>query len=294
MKTLFEFSSDKLLEEFIHDYYPKWSTACMLKYLNVPVLNSMILYPNTDKKQIIESIEHFVKYNGTNKITLRTDAHKEKGDYIRGGNCFNIDLVKDQIVSISSSGRAIILVSQTNRFTNKKSINLLISRDGYLKIEFLGPGFDVSDLNRGLVVPELIVTISRIDWDNFSTYNAMDLSVVINHDKFEEMRTTRLIRIANEFLPNLGLKYGNNPRDFATDWLLSNGYNELLTAEPLVISPNEIRFWYEISFIIQKFYSKYHYWDNLTVSSSDLGYNIGLVFWDVVNPTKKFSMRAAC
>lgn len=260
----------------------------MLMYAGFRVLDASFISPQALRVDAQRIIMDFANRLSENKILIRTDGGKEKGAYPRGGNSLVIEQALETIPKILSANRAVILMSPTNRFTNKLSANFYLDCSGAFHIEVLGPGFDVSDLNRGLVNPEISIAVENICWEDYEQPSPFSIKYETNH--VNQLRKQRLIRIGNELLLAIGVHSSQqSPETFAEEWLVRNGYIGLFEEQRPTISFDKIREWHENAFILGSMYRHKIKWNDLVISTSDLGDEKGLTFWDIANPQEKFS-----
>ncbi len=285
-----DLSEHDLWTQFVSMRYPKWSTSCLLKYLHLPVLDSLLIYPSAAIDEVNRALQRFMLVDKLDRILIRTDSGRESGDYIRGGNSLDFDRAIKMTMKMLRIGRAVVAMTPTNRFNNKLTVNLGLDAEGFFHIELLGPGFDLSDLNRGLVSPELSFTISQINWMFYEKPHPLFVKQHSNCENLAEMRLQRLHRIASELLPAIGIDSKNNTESFAKNWLLENGFNALFREDRIQVSWKDIINWYEIAFLVGRTYRRYSPWKHLVISSSDLGNGRGTTYWDVINPEKKFDL----
>lgn len=293
VKSLHELNSEQLWREFLESPYPKWGSLCLLKYLGFRVLDAVFIHPQAPKSDVTTIVVNFSERLGLDRILIRSDAEKEEGKYLRGGNSPKVPHALDVISSILSAKRAVIIMQPTNRFTNRLALNLNMDCTGTFRIEVLGPGLDISDLNRGLVSPEVSIVIRNVNWSVYDPPHPLLMDRQLTTTSIEELRQTRLNRIGQELLPALGIRVKGSPTAFAEDWLRENGFTELFEEERPVITFNQVCKWYEDAFTIGLFYRRKVSWTNLVISASDLGDNKGLIYWDIVNPREKFQITGS-
>ena len=287
-KFLSDLPRKQLWDEFLKSQYPKWSSLCLLTYAGFRVLDAAFISPQALKADARRIIIDFANRLSENKILIRTDGGKETGAYPRGGNSLSIEQSLETVPKILSANRAVILMSPTNRFTNKLSANLHLDHSGIFYIEVLGPGFDVSDLNRGLVNPEISIAVKNICWEDYEPPSPFSIKYETN--QVNQLRQQRLIRIGNELLLVIGIHPSEqSPETFAEEWLVRSGYIGLFEEQRPTISFDKICEWYENAFILGSMYRRKIKWNDLVISTSDLGDAKGLTFWDIANSQEKFS-----
>jgi hypothetical protein len=281
-------AQQKLEKKFCNSRFPKWGTMCLLKYLDLRVLDAAFIHPPASPTDVNKILESFIKLWNLEKILVRTDGGVETGNYMRGGNSIEISRAFELIRQILEHSRAVILTTPTNRFTNRLVVNLYLDANGTFRVELLGPGFDVADLNRGLIVPEISIEISNLNWNSYERPHPLFIKQTFSSQSLNEMRKIRLGRIGRELLPAIGITCQEPAEDFAEQWLRKKGYLQLFEKERPKIRFRRLNNWYDIAFIIGIAYRRAIVWQHLVISASDLNDGKGLVFWDIINPRKKF------
>ena len=279
-------SPGNLWLEFLRSPYSKWGTLCLLRYLGFHTLDALFIHWTTSEVMIREAVTTFTSALGFDKVLVRTDAVKEEGAYPRAGNTISTDRAIRFLLQLKTTHRVAILMHPTNRFTNRRAIVLHMLAAGEFRIEVLGPGFDVSDLNRGLVPPELSVQITNINWETYDPPHP--LFVTRRTNPVGTLRKIRLQRIGAELLPAMGIKPSGPPHVFAEAWLRENGFFGLFEDSRPTLTYRKIQKLYDVAILIGSAYRRKSNWDSLVVICSDLGNGSGLIFWDVLNPMEKF------
>lgn len=292
VRHLSSLNPDALWTEFEVGQYPKWSTACLLRSLDIPVLDALFVAPSTSPSVACEAAREFASLHSQERVLIRTDGGVESGDYIRGGNSPTIEQATDIIPSVIAKDRALVLTIPTNRFDNRLAVNLGLDGDGKFRIEVAGPGFDVSDLNRGLITPEVIAHVAGVDWFDFRKPSYPFCSIEYPDVDPQQRRKRRLRRTAQELLPRFGVTQASDdersPVLWAKEWLERNGNTGLFEKPRPDLSFLDVCRLYETAFMIGIAYRTKSRWSHLSVSLSDLGDPHGVVYWDVVNPSRKF------
>jgi hypothetical protein len=283
--------TEELWNQFEHNPFPKWGTMCLLRYLNIPVLDALFLSPTTDPSTAKDAIRKFASTHHQERVLIRTDGGTESGDYKRGGNSPVLKRAIEIVLSVLKDERAIVATIPTNRFDNRLAVNLALDINGSFRIEVAGPGFDISDINRGLILPEITAHATQINWSSFEKPSFPFCSIETPNVDYDRRVRTRLRRTANELLPRYGVT--QDPEDtrrdevWAKDWLIKHGNTGLFEDERPTLSFLDVCDYYEIAFLIGTAYKKQKKWRNLSISLSDLGNPHGVVYWDVVDSTKK-------
>ncbi|HEX3961972.1 MAG TPA: hypothetical protein VHZ03_35975 [Trebonia sp.] len=278
--------------------YPKWATICRLRLLGLPVLNAALIIPGEGESRIAAVIEALAKSTGSEQLMLRSDGGIERRRYYQGGNSFSLEELKVRVAPLLDQGRAVILLEPTNRFTNRMTALLRMERSmaggrGSFTIEALGPGYDVADLTRGGVRPQVTVTATDIDWACYRPLWWSDLR--LSQDRApaaeQERRRQHLERIGSHVLSDTyaldpGL-LSADPAGAAEAWLRKSGYLELWDDQEITdMITQRARDWFECAFLITKFHRN-KAWTCLAAAVSNLGAG-RWVFWDVVDGNYKY------
>ena len=186
--------------------YPKWATMCQLRRIGLPVLEAVLLTPGQDHLALDAAITALATATGQDKLMVRSDGGVETRHYYKGGNTFSLVDAASKTASLLRAGRAVILMEPTNRFTNCLTAVLRMERDnrsrrGIFTVEALGPGYDVADLTRGGIPPQVTVTADA-DWSAYSDLWWSDLRMTTNTspDAEQTRHRQRLARIAADIL----------------------------------------------------------------------------------------------
>ncbi len=271
--------------------YPKWSTMCLLRQLGYPVLNACCIHP-TDGALLHEAVRRLSTAAGTDRLLLRSDGGVEATQYYRGGNTFPLSQLEPRAAALLHAGRAVILTEPTNRFTNRLSAVIRVDRDrrhgrGSFILEALGPGYDVSDLNRGGIQPQLTVAVHDLDWGRYRELWWSDLHVTVrmSADAERRRRDQRLLRLANDILPDTSEAPPAGEPATAKAWLQARGYLGLWQPwDPMAVIRG-IRRWYDDAFILGNALNARD-WRCLSLPVSNVGHG-RTVYWDVVDGQHK-------
>jgi hypothetical protein len=231
---------------------------------------------------------------------VRSDGGAETHRYYRGGNTFPLADAASKAAGLLKTGRAIILMEPTNRFTNCLTAVLRIDRDsrgrqGTFTVEALGPGYDVADLTRGGIPPQVTVT-GEADWSAYSDIWWSDLRMTTDMglDAEGDRRRRRLTRIATDILTDTG--HLTSPPTTADEqaaeaeaWLREHGYHQLWGDYDVALGvTRRVRRWFDDAFMIALCHPR-HGWTCLATATSDLGDR--RVFWDIIDGSHKYSTR---
>jgi hypothetical protein len=278
--------------------YPKWATMCQLRRIGLPVLDAVLLTPGQDHAAIDAAIATLISVTGQDEIMVRSDGGVETHRYYKGGNTFPLVDVAVKVAGLLAAGRAVILMEPTNRFTNRLAAVLRIERDsrgwrGTFTAEVLGPGYDVADLTRGGIPPQVTVTVEA----NWSAYfepwwSDFRMTTDTSPDAERDRRRRRLTRIAADVLTDTGQLTGvvqtaELQAAEAEAWLRNRGYYQLWEDYDVAsAAARRIRGWFDDAFMIASCHPR-RAWSCWAAATSDLGNRS--VFWDIVDGHHKFA-----
>jgi hypothetical protein len=280
--------------------YPKWATMCQLRRLGLPTLDAVLVTPREDHLALNRAIATLAKATGQDRLLIRSDGGAETHRYYRGGNTFPLADITTKAAGLLKGGRAVILTEPTNRFTNCLTAVLRIDRDsrgrhGTFTVEALGPGYDVADLTRGGIPPQVTVT-AEADWSAYSElwWSDLRMSRDLGMDAEHDRRRRRLARITTDILTDTG--HLNEPPPTTDEqaaeaeaWLRERGYHQLWREYDLALGVSrQIRRWFDDAFMIALCHPQ-RGWTCLATAISDLGNRF--IFWDIVDGSRKYSTR---
>lgn len=284
-----ELGEVELAREREQTRFPKWATACLLRSLGLPTLDCCLLLPESNAQSQAEAAERFACRHQTDRLLVRSDGGSEVRSYYRGGNTFGLSAAIRVCQELTLGGRAAILAQPTSRFSNRLAVNFAAERDGRFLVEMLGPGYDVSDLNRGGVLPQVIIRVGGVVWDRYEPLQLSDLHVerLLSEQHELARRTRRLEVLGSEVLPALGETAPGGGAAEAEAWLRHRGFLHLWTPWEPPISLAYLRARYDDMFIIGAWMFRHRGCDVVGCSASDLG-DGRFVYWDVVDASTKF------
>jgi hypothetical protein len=190
--------------------WPKWSTMCLLRRAGLPVLNACVIEPDQPRAALRTAIRTLAHATGTDRLMLRSDGGIETSAYYRGGHTFELAELLEPAWQLIQAGRAVILLEPTVRYTNRLAVLLRMDRPphqpGTFTVEALGPGYDVADLTRGGILPQVTISIDNIDWSAYSSIWWSDMRVHrdLSTPAQAIRRRQRLQRLAGSVLPQAG------------------------------------------------------------------------------------------
>jgi hypothetical protein len=280
--------------------YPKWATMCQLRRIGLPVLDAVLLTPGQDHLALDAAIAALSSAVGQDKLMVRSDGGTETHRYYKGGNTFSLVDAASKAARLLEAGRAVILMEPTNRFTNCLTAVLRIDRDnqdrrGTFTVEALGPGYDVADLTRGGITPQITVT-AEVNWSAYRElwWSDLHMTTDTSPDAERHRRRRRLARVGADILTDTGqlpgamVAIGHQAAE-AEAWLRNHGYHQLWEeADVAAAVARRIRAWFDDAFMIAACHP-YRAWTCLAAATSDLGDRS--VFWDIVDGDRKYATR---
>jgi hypothetical protein len=297
-RLLHTLDGDQLAAAAADRRWPKWSTVCQLRLLGNPVLNSVCITPDADATTLRTAIMALAETAGTAKLMVRSDGGVETRAYYRGGNSLLIHQIEPHAADLLAAGRAVILLEPTNRFTNQLSALLRMDRPapgqpGTFTVEALGPGYDVGDLTRGGIHPQITVSLAAVTWHHYDQpwwadlHVARDLSPQAEHTR----RRARLHRLAPHIRTVAGLAAvdGQDDAAAAAQWLRARGHRDLWReTDPTLQVVRSVPAWFDAAFLIAASHPN-RQWRCLATSLSDLGAG-RIVYWDIVDAAHKYGV----
>jgi hypothetical protein len=277
---------------------PKWATMCQLRRIGLPTLDAVLVTPRQDHLALDGAIATLANATRHDRLMIRSDGGAETHRYYRGGNTFPLADVATKAAMLLEAGRAVILMEPTNRFTNCLTAVLRIDRGGRgrlgtFTVEALGPGYDVADLTRGGIPPQVTVT-AEVDWFVYPDlwWSDLRVSTDVGLDADSDRRRWRLARIATDILTDTGHLSGvstttDDQAAEAEAWLREHGYDQLWRDDDVALAvTRRIRHWFDDAFMIALCHPRPG-WTCLAIGVSDLGDRC--VFWDIVDGSRKYS-----
>jgi hypothetical protein len=279
----------ELEHEAAHSTFPKWATMCILRLARCQVLDALLIPPSIGFGAVVTAVDTFAASHRLKTVLLRSDAPHEDGDYMRGGNSYLLAETPQRVADILALRRAAIAMISTNRFTNHLSFNILVSERDGVTVELLGPGFDVSDLNRGLVAPEITITYP----DCSPSIYEVPAKVFPGRFRFQHDHAAlvqlRLARIAKEFLSTRDVSLNTDPNETAARWLRASKNDLLLRSAPLHVGYRQVKRFYDIAVTVYACYRSFFPGaTNIVISGSSLSGGNDYIYWDISNPAIKF------
>jgi hypothetical protein len=296
-RLLHTLDGDELAAATADRRWPKWSTMCQLRLLGSPVLNGVCITPDANTTRLRTAIVALAEATGAAKLMVRSDGGLETRAYYRGGNSLPIDQVEPHAADLLAGGRAVILLEPTNRFTNQLSALLRMDRPapgqpGAFTVEVLGPGYDVGDLTRGGIRPQVSISIVDVTWHRYDKPWWADLHVTRDLSQHAEhtRRRARLNRLAYH-IRAVGGSTSFDEHDQASaaaQWLRAHAYLDLWQdADPTLRAVRSVPAWFDVAFLIAAIHPNRN-WRCLATSLSDIGAG-RVVYWDIVDAAHKYA-----
>jgi hypothetical protein len=296
-RLLHTLNRDQLASAVADRRWPKWSTLCQLRLLGNPVLNAVCVTPDADSTTLRTAIAALAETTGAVKLMVRSDGGVETRAYYRGGNSLPIHQVEPHAADLLAVGRAVILLEPTNRFTNQLSALLRMDRPapgqpGAFTVEALGPGYDVGDLTRGGIRPQVTISIAGVTWHRYDKPWWADLHVTRDLSPHAEhtRRQARLHRLASHICTVAGpTPLDEQDQASATaQWLRARGNLDLWRdTDPTLRAVRSVPAWFDVAFLIAAAHPNRN-WRCLATSLSDLGAG-RVVYWDIVDAAHKYA-----
>lgn len=283
-----ELSQDELECYAIDNRYPKWNSLCALRLLGMPVLDSAFIPPLSEAPEIAASINALLRRSGSDRVMMRSDGGRETKIYHRGGNSYQLPEATIQAEMLSRQGRAVIFFEPTNRFDNRFSINIIHDVNGICFAEILGGGYDASDLNRGGVLPAVVVRLKMNSEGGFQVRYWDIESKQSDHDENEARRLSRLLHLGEVILPNSAVNVTGDPAKFAENWLHDRGYNRLWDMRNSILSAVELKRRFEDGLLLYHWVNSHRRASTIVLSGSRLGDN-RFVYWDFIDASQKWA-----
>jgi hypothetical protein len=265
-----------------------------------PVLDGILIVPGQDRHALAAGIAALATATSQDQLMIRSDGGAETRRYYKGGNTFPLADAASKAAGLLEAGRAVIVIEPTSRFANQLSALLRMDRDGRhgtFTIEALGPGYDVADLTRGGIPPQVSIT-ADIDWASYREpwWADLRLTADISPDTEDRRRQLRLSRIAGDVLTDTGHLPGTpvpgtQPAALAQEWLLEHGHSDLWRHHDIVAAvTRRARGWLDDAYMITTCHPR-RGWTCLATATSDLGDRS--VFWDIIDGSRKYAPRRA-
>lgn len=272
--------------------YNKTSSIFHLLSLGLPTLKGVVILHWNARVQ--ETVTDFFDDMDIPQVMMRTDRRGEKGKYLRGGYLLPLGQIEVEVKRVLGIERIAILLEPRSKYDNLYGINALIDfRAEKVYVEAVGPGFDVSDLNRGDVSPHERLKLSILG-------DQVKLRIsdrcFVSQEQYEASVQHRLVKIANDAVRQ---KWTNCIPENRTGWLelgerflKSRGETLLLeqhTYTPLPFSClcELVRYIRDIPWQAKRLAGRD---TECILPISIMNVSREFIFWDIVFPSKKYAV----
>jgi hypothetical protein len=129
----------------------KFCSTCLLNSHGLPSLQGVFIlqqYPG-----IKDDIQNFLNCISSTTTLVRHDKFPEAPPYPRGGFLVGKKLLPEILEYFFSLNRILALYEPMDPLLNGHNLNLLFENEHEIKVEVVGPGFDMSDIKRGDLSP---------------------------------------------------------------------------------------------------------------------------------------------
>lgn len=229
---------------------------------------------------------------GWTMVMIRTDHPQETALAPMGGYMVASSELPAQMSRLCKEGRVVLAMMPQNKYDNLRGINTEFDGEaGLAWVEIVGPGFDVSDLNRGNVAPHEVWQFTLNDDGNLHRGKRLHL---VDHESYIASVDHRLHKIGRELvrlqqIPEREvLEQGY--QHAARAWLESKDYSRLLRADRYEPTPDPVilqlrRDTRGLGLLLPIGRSK----SACLPSSVIPGTESLLTYWDIVDPAKKYA-----
>lgn len=261
---------------------------CILRLLGLPTLDAALIEPSLPIAKCSERLRSFAKSLDLTRVLIRIENPYFRFTSRRGGDSTSVARAEHTMQQLHREGFAVIVMEPTNRFTNRLSMNSCLSRGGSMVIELLGPGFDVSDLNRGDVTPQFQASWRNIDWHRYDKPLWNDFTIQENYLHDNNRIRQRLRKLAPHVLGKPVDELEDDKILRVQEWLVEQGYSDLFNCEVLSLksAARVLTAHFEELFLLGSYlFSKDRIPDeSVCISASDLGGD-KFVYWDLLMPS---------
>ncbi|MEV7203544.1 hypothetical protein [Streptomyces griseoluteus] len=278
--------------------WPKWQTMALLHSLKLPVLNASLIQPGDSPATIRNAAHALAATTSTETLMIRSDGGVENKQYYRGGNTFPIEEIGPRAARLLADGRAVILAEPTNRFTNRLTVLVRMDRPGpgrpgSLTLEALGPGYDVADLTRGHIPPQVTAHLDDVDFAHHQPPRWHEWKITEDQcpGGEEARRIRRLERLASQTLTDGGQLDAEAGPEHAETWLRQRGYLHLFGPQPTRAAlARRARRLFEDAFVLARSQPNRN-WHCLATAISVFE-EPRTIYWDLVDGERKYAATA--
>jgi hypothetical protein len=281
--------SGKLLQSTLNDLEEYWKAKSIiyLDILGLPTLKGVAVTDWNDS--IKHELKRFLNLEGWKAVVIRTDRKGGMGVHPPiGGYLVNLVDLDEQVQKFLAEDRIVMLLEPRDRYSNLYGINVMYDEKSpeTLYLEVVGPGFDVSDINRGDLSPHERIWIRRR-----SNFRVTQRSIT-SLEEYKSSIERRLSKIGRLVTQNHGRAQKSEAefRSLAEQFLEMNNYN-LLLRHAGGYSPISIEYIERVSHFVNELpetMKQLGLETNLFVISATIFESTEeLIFWDIVWPQRK-------
>ncbi len=278
--------------------YWKVYSILALKLMSFPILKGIILttYDNEVKEQILE----FARSFNYTELLLRHDRKPELLTEPRGGYIVSLKKLGKELSFFFKQERIVILFEPASPYDDIYSCNALFDFvTGNVSLEIVGPGFDASDLNRGDITPHELYECSlysrlRAEWHRIYK---------VDREMYRASVNERLLKIGRSVIGSFNIE--GKPRlkkNYSLEQIKSIGHKFLVDNNKDLLLQHldnyqefPLKYLKQIEPYIRRVPNnleelgiKYNRYLNLSMGFLK---NVGLIFWDMVIPAKKYLLE---
>lgn len=173
--------------------YSKIQGMLRCRALDLPTLPGLVVDPSRVSDR--EAVAAASAIDAENYL-IRHDKSPEAGTYPQGGYVIRAEDLPAELEWYRNQGRLVVILAPADPFDNLYSASVLLTVDDSLQIEIVGPGFDASDINRGIISP-LESRRLRMDADGKARYLSKN---TIDKDAYRLAKSLRIRKIALKFI----------------------------------------------------------------------------------------------
>lgn len=178
--------------------YKKLQSYLALYLMGFPVLKGIIISQWSNNTHC--ELNRALSANGWKEVVLRSDCFYNVSKKPPGGFLYSNVEIGNRVREVLFEDRIPFLLEPASRFDDLYSGNILFeSESDVMYWEIVGPGFDLSDLNRGEVGPhETFLTYKGnqvLDWRNLSPLD-VPRHTWISSDQYQRSWKLRMIKVS--------------------------------------------------------------------------------------------------
>ena len=274
--------------------FQKASSVVDLKGWGLPVADTIFVWSWGPDSSV--AIASFAGHHHATHLLLRHDKRAEDVRAPRGGYLVALDQIPQETSNFIRRGRLVMWLEPLSPYHDLYSINALFNRpQNELILEVVGPGFDASDLNRGDISPHesFVFDLAHV-LQKEGASQPLDHATVAPAD-YQRSVQKRCIKIGLRSMGFFSLD-GDQPLPEGIDLkamqlgkheVVSNRYrlaSSLHRYEPLPARLLEV--------YLQNIPRFSRLTDKLAVVSSSFVAEERLIYWDIVRPALKYSLKS--